>query len=54
MESDCLVATQAIRSKVAMSFFCRRVVEDCRKFFTESQTLSSFHIKRSANMAAMS
>ncbi|XP_074348990.1 uncharacterized protein LOC141688433 [Apium graveolens] len=52
VESDCLVAVQAIRSQVPMRSPFGKVVEDCKKLFKESQTISLFFVRQSANEAA--
>lgn len=52
LESDCLVAIQAIRSKVLMTSPFGLVIEECRRMLLESNKVSLFFIKRSANMVA--
>ncbi|KAL8131372.1 hypothetical protein AgCh_007343 [Apium graveolens] len=52
VESDCLTAIQAIRSKTPMVSPLGQVVQSCRNMLVESNTVSLFFVKRSANMAA--
>ncbi|XP_074363934.1 uncharacterized protein LOC141704624 [Apium graveolens] len=52
IESDCLVAVQAIRSAVTMISPFGRNVEVCRSLLREVKTISLSFIKRSANEAA--
>ncbi|KAL8117175.1 uncharacterized protein LOC141724971 [Apium graveolens] len=52
VESDCLTVIQAIRSKTPMVSPLGRVVQSCRNMLVESNTVSLFFVKRSANMAA--
>lgn len=52
IESDCLVAVQAIRSRVAMISPFGREIARCRSMLKESQTTMLSFIKRSANEAA--
>lgn len=52
LESDCLVAVQAIRSKVVLVSPFGQVVEECRCLLKELNKIDLFFIKRSANMAA--
>lgn len=52
VESDFLVAVQAIRSKAPMVSPFGRVIEACRAMLRDLNTVSLFFIKRSANVAA--
>lgn len=52
MESDCLVAVQAIRSNAKMVSPFGKVIMDCRNLLKELNIIELFFIKRSANMAA--
>lgn len=52
VESDCLVAVQAVRSKVPMISPFGLIVEECRKMLQDQNTVSLSFIKRSANMVA--
>ena len=52
IESDCLAAVQAVRSKVRMRSPYGRIIEDCRRLLENQNTVSLLFIKRSANMAA--
>lgn len=52
LESDCLVAVQAIRSNVTMTSPFGVVVEDCRKLIRNSNKVNLSFVRRSANMAA--
>lgn len=52
LESDCLVAIQAIQSQVEMVFPFGRVVKECRGLLKSLNTVVVVFVKRSANMAA--
>ncbi|XP_074346913.1 uncharacterized protein LOC141685724 [Apium graveolens] len=52
VESDCLTAVQAVRSKVPMRSPFGDVIQSCRNMLASFNTVSLFFIKRSANMAA--
>ncbi|KAL8114965.1 hypothetical protein AgCh_021696 [Apium graveolens] len=52
LESDCLVAVQAIRSNVTMSSPFGVVVEECRSLIRNSNKVNLSFVRRSANMAA--
>lgn len=52
VESDCLMAVQAIRSKVSMISPFGRVIEECRQLLHVLNTSSVLFIKRYSNMAA--
>ncbi|XP_074369749.1 uncharacterized protein LOC141711243 [Apium graveolens] len=52
VESDCLVAIQAIRSQIVMVSPFDKVVATCRNLLEELATTSLFFVKRSANEAA--
>ncbi|KAL8101649.1 hypothetical protein AgCh_033518 [Apium graveolens] len=52
IESDSLVAIQAIRGQVPMRSLLGKVVEDCRNLVKGASTTSLFFVKRYANEAA--
>ncbi|KAL8124124.1 hypothetical protein AgCh_011939 [Apium graveolens] len=52
VESDCLIAIQAIRSKAPLLSPFGQVIQDCRKMLEDLNTVSLFFVKQSANMAA--
>ncbi|XP_074362405.1 uncharacterized protein LOC141702670 [Apium graveolens] len=52
LESDCLAAVQAVRSKVEMRSSFGLVVEECRREIRLSNIISLLFIKRSANTVA--
>ncbi|KAL8106197.1 hypothetical protein AgCh_029847 [Apium graveolens] len=52
VDSDCLTAIHAIRSKTRMVSPLGQVIQSCRNMLVESNTMSLFFVKRSANMAA--
>lgn len=52
VESDCLTAIQAIRSKVSMRSPYGHVIHSCRNMLEGLNTVSLFFVKRCANMAA--
>lgn len=52
IETDCLVAAQAIRSKVMMYSPFGVVVEECRTLLTRLNKIVLLFVRRSANMAA--
>lgn len=52
LESDCLVAVQAIRSTIPMSSSFGMIVEECRSKLSYLNKVSLLFIRRSANMAA--
>ncbi|KAL8126997.1 hypothetical protein AgCh_014061 [Apium graveolens] len=52
VQSDCLVAVQAVRSKVPMISPFGLIVEECRKMLQEQNTMSVSFIKQSANVVA--
>lgn len=52
IESDCLVAVQAIRSKTPMRSPFGVIVEECRRHIFELNNIQLYFIKRYANMAA--
>lgn len=52
IESDCLTAVQAIRSKTSMRSHFGMVIEECRRHIYSTNNISLYFIKRSANMVA--
>ncbi|XP_074327679.1 uncharacterized protein LOC141665589 [Apium graveolens] len=52
LESDCLVAVQAIRSKVKMRSPFGLVIEECRNKLLSLNNVSLLFVRRSANMTA--
>lgn len=50
VESDCLVAVQAFRSKVAIVSPFGRIIAKCRQLAQEINTVNLFFVRRSANM----
>lgn len=52
LESDSLLAVQAIRSKIPMSSPFGLIVEDCRILLKRLNKISLYFVRRSANMAA--
>lgn len=52
LEADCLVVVQAVRSRVSMSSYFGRIVEDCRQLLLDFTSYLVFYIfiRRSANM----
>lgn len=52
LETDCLVAAQAIRSRIQMNSPFRVVVEECRNLLSRLNKISLLFVRRSANMAA--
>lgn len=52
IETDCLVAAQAIRSRIKMHSPFGVVVEECRTLLSRLNKISLLFVRRSANMAA--
>lgn len=52
LESDRLVAIQAIRSRTSMISPFSMIIGDCRRILHSLNNVSLFFIKRSTNMAA--
>ncbi|XP_074324391.1 uncharacterized protein LOC141661307 [Apium graveolens] len=52
LESDCLVAVQAIRSNTPMRSYFGGIIEECRSMLKRLHKVSLFFVKRSANMVA--
>lgn len=52
VETDCLTAVQAIRSKAPLLSPFGHVIQSCRNMLEDLNTVSLFFVKRSANMAA--
>ena len=54
IESDCLVAVQAIRSTVQMVSPMGRIIEECRELLLSLNNVQLLFVKRSANIVAHS
>ncbi|KAL8146538.1 hypothetical protein AgCh_004316 [Apium graveolens] len=52
IESDCLVAVQAIRSRIHMRSQFGKIIMECRSYMSQLNNVELYFIKRSANMAA--
>ena len=54
LESDCLVAIQALRSSISMRSWFGDIIDDCKRLLKELPYVNVIFVKRSANAAAHS